>query len=91
MMRLFAAALSALLWAAALVGVTAPAHAQGVSTGMTISQLLTQGFQLVTASSNGAQQFLYFSGVDKTGRKQIYACQVEFGTKGGFQGCLVLP
>ena len=74
-----------------LVAAASSARAQSASTGLTVSQLLAQGYQLVTASSNGAQQFLYFSGADKTGRKQIYACQIQFGSNGGFQGCLVLP
>jgi hypothetical protein len=61
------------------------------TTGLTITQLLNQGYVIRAASSNGVQQFLYFQGVDQAGRKKAYACQLQFGSNGGFQGCLALP
>lgn len=57
----------------------------------TISALLNSGYSIVAASSNGASQFLYLQGADSTGRKKAYACQLQFGSTGGFRGCLVLP
>jgi hypothetical protein len=87
-MKPFTAAV-ALALGAWLAGMSAAA-AQTPSSP-TIAQLLTQGYVLRAASSNGATQFLYFQGVDQSGHKKIYACQLQFGSNGGFQGCLVLP
>jgi hypothetical protein len=62
---------------------------QGVQ--LNITTLLNTGYKIVAASSNGASQFLYLQGANKSGQKKAYACQFQFGSNGGFQGCLVLP
>ena len=67
------------------------ARAQSPPSGPTISALLSSGYDLKAASSNGLTQYLYFEGADAAGRKKIYACQLQFGSSGGFQGCLALP
>jgi hypothetical protein len=83
--------LASLLAASASLLGAAQAMAQAQPPGPKISQLLSQGYTLRAASSNGQQQFLYFQGADSAGRKTIYACQLQFGPNGAFQGCLELP
>ena len=84
--------LSLLLGLTFLLGASAVARAQTQAPASpTISALLTQGYELKAASSNGQAQFIYLQGADASGRKKIYACQLQFGSNGGFQGCLALP
>lgn len=80
-----------LLSALALAGVGAAHAQQTINEAMTPSILLSRGYTLTTASSNGQSQFLYFQGADQSGAKRIFACQLTFGATGGFQGCLQLP
>ena len=69
-------------------GNTAGSSAAG---GATVQGLVAQGYRIVAASSDGTSQFLYLQGEDANKQKKAYACQIQFGTNGGFRGCLVLP
>ena len=77
--------------AAASVWMCSAAHAQSQPVSPTIEGLMNQGYEIKAASANGLTQFLYLQGVDGSGRKKAYACQLQFGSNGGFQGCLALP
>lgn len=59
--------------------------------GASVQGLVAQGYRIVAASSDGTSQFLYLQGEDANKQKKAYACQIQFGTNGGFRGCLVLP
>ena len=64
---------------------------QSAAGGASVQGLVAQGYRIVAASSDGTSQFLYLQGEDGNKQKKAYACQIQFGTNGGFRGCLVLP
>lgn len=78
--------IAALVSCAPACAQTPQAHAQP-----DITTLLNTGYTIAAASSDGASQFVYLQGADATGRKKAYACQLQFGSNGGFRGCLALP
>jgi hypothetical protein len=87
--------LRSLLAASATLVVAAaamPAQAQTAAPiNVTVNSLINDGYVIVAASSDGTSQFLYLTGTDQNQRKKAYACQIQFGSNGGFRGCLVLP